>query len=120
MKTIMIAAAAVLVSSQAFAGTVIKEGPNGTSVITRGIENGTFTSNEAATGKRGGVYERSTVCVRGKCTTGWTLTDRKGRMSSGERSTVGGDGQSTTTATRTNRLGEARTRTIERTRSVTR
>lgn len=120
MKTIMIAAAAVLISTQVFAGTVIKEGPNGSSITTRTAANGVVTTTETWTGNKGGVYERTTVCERGKCSTDWTLTDRKGRMSSGERSTVGGDGQSTTTATTRGFRGETRTRTIERTRSVTR
>ena len=120
MKTMMIAAAAVLISSQAFAGTVVKEGPHGSSITTRTAANGVVTTTETWTGKKGGIYERTTVCERGACATDWTLTDRKGRMSSGVRSTVAGDGQSTTTATRTGRNGETRTRTIERTRSVTR
>lgn len=120
MKAMMLAAAAALMSTQAFAGTVIKEGPRGTAEINRTVVDGVLNADGTITAKNGAVYERSTTCVRGECTTDWTLTDRKGRMSSGVRSTVGGDGQSTTTATRTNRFGESRTRTIERTRSVTR
>lgn len=120
MKTTMIAIAAVLISSQAFAGTVIKEGTHGTSVTERSAEDGVLTATETKTGKNGGAFERSTVCELGTCATDWTLTGRKGRMSSGDRSTVGGGGESTTTATRRGFNGNTRTRTIERTRSVTR
>ncbi|MGR3514960.1 MAG: hypothetical protein ACU0GG_19540 [Paracoccaceae bacterium] len=120
MKIMMLAAAAVLISSQAFAGTVIKEGPRGTAEINRVLEDGVLNADGTITAKNGAVYERSTTCVKGECATNWTLTDRKGRMSSGERSTVRGDGKSTTVAERTTRRGETRGRVIERTRSISR
>lgn len=120
MKRMILVAAMMCMSGPALAGTVTKEGPNGSSVINRTLENGVLTTTETWTGKDGGLYERTTVCENNRCSTGWTLTDRKGRMSSGDRSTVRGDGQSTTTATTRGFRGETRTRTINRTRSVTR
>ena len=120
MKTLMIATAVSILATGVMAGTVVKEGPNGTSVITRSVENGVLTTTETWTGKDGGVYSRETVCENSRCTTGWTLNDRKGRMSSGERDTVYGNGQSTTRATVTGPRGNVRERTINRTRSVTR
>ena len=117
---LMIFAAAALMSAPALAGTVVKEGPNGTSVITRTAADGTVTTTETWTGDDGGLYERTTVCQQGECMTGWTLNGRKARMSSGERSTVFGEGQSTTTATVTGVRGQTRERVIERTRTVRR
>lgn len=120
MKTMMIAGVLALMTTGALAGTVTREGPNGTSITTRSAANGVATSTETWTGKNGGVYQRTTVCEDGRCNTGWTLTDRKGRMSSGERDTIFGQGQSTTTATTRGFGGETRTRTINRTRSISR
>ena len=120
MKQMMIAAAVAFMASQAFAGTVVKEGPHGTSVTTRSVLDGVLTTTETWTGKNGGVYERNTVCRNSTCSTGWTLQDRKGRLSSGERDTIFGDGKSTTKATSRRFDGKTRTRVFDRTRTVTR
>lgn len=120
MKTILTTTLFALLASGATAGTVLKEGPNGSSVTTRSAENGVLTTTETWTGNKGGVYSRETVCEDNRCVTDWTLTDRKGRMSSGERDTVFGDGQSTTQAISRGFNGKVRERTINRTRSVTR
>lgn len=120
MKTMMITLAAALFATGASAGTVTRTGEHGTSVTERSHANGTFNANGTWTGTEGGAYVRDTVCTKGKCETVWTLDDRKGRTSTGERNTVWGDGKSTTRASVTGPRGETRERTIERTRSVTR
>jgi hypothetical protein len=120
MKTTMIALAAALLATGASAGTVTRTGEHGTSVTQRSHADGTFTASGTWSGTEGGTYTRQTVCTQGRCETVWTLDDRKGRMSSGERNTVWGDGKSTTRASVTGPRGETRERTIERTRSVTR
>lgn len=120
MKRMIFVALIAGFAGPATAGTVLKEGPHGSSITNRVVENGILTTTETWTGKKGGTYERTTVCENNRCSTGWTLIDRKGRMSSGERDTVSGGGQSTTTATTRGFRGETRTRTINRTRSVTR
>jgi len=109
----------LIAGAAAAESTTVRTGPNGTSTTVRTTDGGTYTATERWVGNDGGIYDRTTTCIAGTCTTDWVLVDRASSTSSATRETTWGDGRSTTTVDGTGPRGRDFGRTIERSRTVT-